>query len=1255
MADDKIVSFNYPLNGRLITKLDGSLLPDAHFQVLENLRYNDGGIEPIKGMTPINSSSLAKLKVQNGFHFKKSFPSKENHIFVQVTDTGDSSSAIYKSDNTTDIPSQDTFTLFKTLDSDNTAYFSEAPDQSMVFCDGYHNYVWSGEEYRCAAFMNFDPSGTFNYDYTDRANNNLTSSHNVFSLEGATTSGVDSDTKLLMHTDSALTDAIGTHTPVSFGWSNGSFLNEGFTNLTAWTDSDAGTGASTAATFDSRTTAKLTNGGTNGAGNYALISKDVGTLASTFAITVVLNLATVGTLSNVDFFEMTADNGDITLSVRWASDGLFVYDGSSWNEVGTDICVADTWQEYTFVVDSTTPASANVAVYLDDVVVDATVDCSNVTTATDGLVTLRQYGNTNVDQITYVDQINVGATISAVAYSSTIKFGTKSLDLNSAATSGINACVTVPDHADFNFSGGIFTIDTWFRPTNLTTNQPIFYIETDHATSTEDYFIVYASTTGAITASVVANGSTVVTLSTPASMVSAGAWTHIQVCENGNDWYIFINGVIQGYVSDAQRCADYTGVVKIGGSNPVLNYKSRALFDEFRISSSCRNTTNFTVPISAYGSTSSASAYIGSTRPIDGIKFYVSTPNTSGTATVTINYWNGSAWTSVGTVTTTDTEETAGIILSQSGSMTFTSTVSLAKPRIIDELYGYWYYVTFSDFDSTTVFSQVTLSAPVQDLVDLWDGSPRQLLSAMYYTTVYADYTLNAYNLDFLSTDAYTFMSIGGMTSSYALYFGFSEKMAGMKIYFGGDKVNANAATLLVDRWDGSAWTTVGSIVDGTVSASGLITFNKTGTVTWNSNLTTEEYPTSINNSTKLYYYRVRATATLSATIYIDNVSGIPAQQEIRPYRYPVLWQNRLFLLNDQSNEKNSAIGSSYGTVCVFNGSDSGKLTFGGSKEVKCGKTLFTRYGGSLYENLVVCKDNETYLVDGTSFTGGSSGEGAFIVYHVSGSRGCIAPLTMQQCDTGYEVAPGVTKHILAWLSNSGVIMFDSNSMIEISNDIGDRFFTDGTNSVNRSIVDKSAGFYDSPKGEYHVLIPTGTSTYLNEEWVYDVVRKKWYLIKRGDKYLWCGWGVEDSQGSMYAFGGTGDGFIERLENGTTFDGVSITYKFRLPDSLLNSSWENRKEVRQIKLVGKCKSTTTEKVAVSHYGDGSNSVSTPAITSFPNTKAGRRFYKFQRSIAYIATTHSFEFSITTDDEDEGFAPLFVGGRYRVLGLDMEEE
>ena len=59
MADDKqLKEFKWPLNGRLITKLDGSVLPDGHFQRLQNMSYNDGGIEGIAGMSKINTSAL---------------------------------------------------------------------------------------------------------------------------------------------------------------------------------------------------------------------------------------------------------------------------------------------------------------------------------------------------------------------------------------------------------------------------------------------------------------------------------------------------------------------------------------------------------------------------------------------------------------------------------------------------------------------------------------------------------------------------------------------------------------------------------------------------------------------------------------------------------------------------------------------------------------------------------------------------------------------------------------------------------------------------------------------------------------------------------------------------------------------------------------------------------------------------------------------------------------------------------------------
>jgi len=757
--DDKVKPFNYPLNGRLITKLDGTLLPDAHFQVLENLRYNDGGIEHIKGMTKINASALAKLKVQNGFHFKKSTPVEENHVFVQVTNTTDNTSAIYKSDNSTSIPAQDTFTLFKALDSDNTAYFSEAPDQSMVFCDGYHNYVYSGNEYRCARLINFAPDDSFSYDFTSQANNNLTSAENIFTLSRIAASGADANTMLLLHLNNNFADSSPTtpHTCTNFGWSNGSLEDNTFAALTGWTDSDQGTGASTQATYDGRSTLKLTNGASAGAGNYALMTKDVGTLGATYTVTIVVNLDAVGTLANDDHFEMSIDNGDITFIARWASDGLYVYDGAAFNEVGTNITSADAWQEYTFVVDSTTPASATCAVYLDDALISAAVDCSNITTATDGLVQLRQYGSATVDQITYVDLLKVGAAQNQVTFTTSSVFGSHAASFD-PTEAGLKMCVTIPDNADLDLSDGTYALDLRGKVSNLTANQPIYY----HGTDNTHYYHVYISTAGKVCLSIF-DTTEALLIETPVCIV-ADTYYHIEIDENGNDYYIFVNGVLQKYTSSAIRAANYTGVAKIGKTNPVLGTQFSGSIDEFRISNIVRHTTGFVLPLAAYSTDAATHVYIGSTRPLSGVKFYVQTANATSGA-VNAYYWNGSDWITVGTITD-GTDNPVGTPLAQTGTISFASTVSTAKIRVIDENIGYYYYLVFTGIDAATTLSQVTLQAPVQDLVDIWDGNPRQMYSCVLYKTSYADYTENVYNLEYDSSDATTYVNVGAITSA---------------------------------------------------------------------------------------------------------------------------------------------------------------------------------------------------------------------------------------------------------------------------------------------------------------------------------------------------------------------------------------------------------------------------------------------------------------------------------------------------------
>lgn len=1128
--DEKEIKFDWPLNGRLIAKLDGTLLPEAHFQELENLCYNDGGIEGIPGgMSKINASAFSYTKVVNGFQFKKDAPVAESHAFVQTSDG--TNSVILKSDNTTSVPSQDTFTSFITLPSNNACYFSEAPDQSMIICDGYTNYVYSGSEYRCAQFINFDPAGSFYYDFTTQVVNTINDSSNRATLKRVA-GGLDANAKAVWHFTNGLTDSSGnSHT------------------LT-------GTGTPTYSTgvFGDATGCITLNGTTQ----YASIA------------------------THADF-----DHSGGT----WSFDGRFrVHTLAATNPIyyqKTDV------KKFSFDTGTTEPAAGTT-----------------------------YYGETSGAVIKVLNIVLSGGAWD----------GSGTGDIYYQITSG-NVQNGEHIHAEAAGAGALIC--------NTTS------AETDAG---DNYVLLSVSSAGVLSFTVYesyAVPAAVVSISTPASTITANTWYFFELVESGNSWYLFVGttggtAILQSTVSDSSRTGTYLSSIYFGYD--TSNYFDGD-FDEFRFSDTARNIINFLVPLTAYSSAYVTYCYVGSTRPLSGIKFYIGTGNDTA-ATSEIFEWTGSAWSSVSSLVDGTLDAGATKTMNQTGTMTFTSTVSTSKVKAVNNNVCYYYLCVFSGIDADITVYTVTLEAPVQALLDIWDGVPRQIYSLLYYTTVYSDVTQNVYAINYEASTTTTYAQVGSMSSSYYLYAGFNERCLGIKVTFGSTSVNTNSVVLGIDYWNGTAWTSVGDIDDGTCG------FNKTGMITWNSPAISSEFPYSVGNTAQWYYYRIRTSATFSSDVRIDNISGVPAQVTIRPYRYPLLWQNRLWLLDDTTYMRNTAVGSSYGTVCVFNGDDSGYLTFGGSQAVNSGKPLYTRYGGSIYENLVVCKNNETYLVDGNGFTGDTTtGTVAYVVYKIAPNTGCIAPLTMQSCDTGYEIAPGLTKHTLMWLSAAGFEMFDANSMLLTSIDIGDRFDPNDTNYINTSIANKFAAFYDSHHNRYHGLIATGSNTTPNEEWSYDLLRKKWFKVNRSTKYLWCGFEVEDSTGNKYVFGGTGDGYLERLNYGTSFDGVGIAYKFKLADNLLDRSWYSRKRLRSVRLVGKCKTTTSQTVTMNCYLDGNATAATPTTTVISQNVSGKRFFKTYRSLNFVGVTHSIEFTVTTTDENSGFDPLFVTGSYSVIDAD----
>lgn len=207
---------------------------------------------------------------------------------------------------------------------------------------------------------------------------------------------------------------------------------------TYWADGDAGNGTSTQVTFDSRSTFKLDSGTPAGSPNRAYRYKDIGSLKDRTVFKLTVYHDQVGLYSDTDHALFTAEKAEARLNVVFASDGLFIHDGSSYNEVGTNLTQQDVWQEWTFDCDFTTPSGATCDVYLDGSLEVSSVDCSQAGSYTDGLIQFFQYGYTTANNISYIDPIYIGHDLSVTAGPTSIS-GTRNAVLQGVVTDNISA------------------------------------------------------------------------------------------------------------------------------------------------------------------------------------------------------------------------------------------------------------------------------------------------------------------------------------------------------------------------------------------------------------------------------------------------------------------------------------------------------------------------------------------------------------------------------------------------------------------------------------------------------------------------------------------------------------------------------------------------------------------------------------------------------------------------------------------------
>jgi len=160
-------------------------------------------------------------------------------------------------------------------------------------------------------------------------------------------------------------------------------------------------------------------------------------------------------------------------------------------------------------------------------------------------------------------------------------------------------------NAAFTFAGD-FTVEAWFRPTNVTGTHYLFTLGGASAGKYAVFLVGTSVTTNLLSSSSV----------TYTSTVSINAWSHIAVVRSGSTVSVYINGVASA-TTDTQTGTIGNGSLRIGADQPAAN-RFAGYISNFRVDPSAVYTANFTVPTRPLSTTGAAFfASLGATAFVD--------------------------------------------------------------------------------------------------------------------------------------------------------------------------------------------------------------------------------------------------------------------------------------------------------------------------------------------------------------------------------------------------------------------------------------------------------------------------------------------------------------------------------------------------------------------------------------------------------------------------------------------------------------
>jgi len=195
---------------------------------------------------------------------------------------------------------------------------------------------------------------------------------------------------------------------------------------------------------------------------------------------------------------------------------------------------------------------------------------------------------------TVIDECGKSVTCNGDAKidTSQFKFGASSVKFD-----GTGDYLSLADSADWDYGANNFTIDFWLRPNAYPAVTARLYHHKN--TGNSALIIIQYNSTGSITFNVQKTDGSDVIVMTSANTFATGSWYHVAVARNGNNWYLFVNGVTEAFQSGvSDTIADLNSTLYIGIHSDLSSYPFNGWLDDYRISKGiARWTSNFTPPL----------------------------------------------------------------------------------------------------------------------------------------------------------------------------------------------------------------------------------------------------------------------------------------------------------------------------------------------------------------------------------------------------------------------------------------------------------------------------------------------------------------------------------------------------------------------------------------------------------------------------------------------------------------------------------